>query len=127
MKKFLTSKLTVSILLLLELAFEERGHLIRGSKWVEFQSFFYWNWLSKPKVSSMSLNFLGSFNPSSIGIGFRSSSCFALLSIVQVVSILLLLELAFEERTGGAYVCADTEFQSFFYWNWLSKAYLVQL
>ena len=85
------------------------------------------------------------FNPSSIGIGFRSKNIFCLALVCHWVSILLLLELAFEVsvqtkyswlpycfnpssigigfRSSILYMVWKFEclFQSFFYWNWLSK------
>ena len=86
----------------------------------EFQSFFYWNWPSKPgqvfqvritspvsillllelafkgKKPKSFLELLGSFNPSSIGIGLQRQT------------------LTFQKNDRPA-------FQSFFYWNWPSK------
>ena len=41
-----------------------------------------------------------------------------------LVSILLLLELAFEGDWCNCYHVGDYLFQSFFYWNWLSKLFL---
>ena len=134
-----------------------------------FQSFFYWNWLSKPGNLARSIRVLDRFNPSSIGIGFRRprakvnlipSEVFqsffywnwlskAILTCIKrpktTVSILLLLELAFEAAIAQRWNIGQggfnpssigigfrrrpcrirfvraTGFQSFFYWNWLSK------
>ena len=90
----------VSILLLLELAFEAYSTEAAAVQGYTFQSFFYWNWLSKRhtaqqtflrcRVSILLLLELAfeaqmknvhailarCFNPSSIGIGFRSPVSF---------------------------------------------------
>ena len=87
----------VSILLLLELAFEDRVHKRAMAP--------------RPR-----------FNPSSIGIGFRSVMPPPLRTFQSYVSILLLLELAFEAERGIFSITSGAKFQSFFYWNWLSKA-----
>ena len=134
-----------------------------------FQSFFYWNWLSKGGCGSIFLLIISvsillllelafevqhyleqgysirGFNPSSIGIGFRSINILKRNLWQNQVSILLLLELAFEvsimngtdtklsgfnpssigigfrSRAGLKFQNRRLMFQSFFYWNWLSK------
>ena len=65
-----------------------------------FQSFFYWNWPSKVSFKDSAGDLIDRFNPSSIGIGLQSNGTGIEDRKKALVSILLLLELAFKGATA---------------------------
>ena len=86
----------VSILLIVELAFEVSYPGAFESRIIKFQSFLSWNWL---------LKFIAENFPWSQAL----------------VSILLIVELAFEAGRMARYPSNNEQFQSFLSWNWLLK------
>ena len=147
----LPNKIIVSILLIVELAFEDRGGRYRKRRHQLFQSFLSWNWLLKIFKPWRTTNNFRSFNPSYRGIGFWRTifvHCRKNLISFQsflswnwllknmtvtfyfcliVVSILLIVELAFEGENLILFGVAFIVFQSFLSWNWLLKSVCIYL
>ena len=88
--------IVVSILLIVELAFEGENLILFGVAFIVFQSFLSWNWLLK-------------------------SVCIYLEYRRAAVSILLIVELAFEGLMACRSLSLPSLFQSFLSWNWPLK------
>ena len=86
-----------------------------------FQSFLSWNWLLKKVYFRNSASVICCFNPSYRGIGFWRSHHGQTATLCLAVSILLIVELAFEGRSVYVFHSYLKRFQSFLSWNWLLK------
>ena len=89
--------IVVSILFVLELAFEEDGPAMCVDIVYWFQSFLYWNWPLKGVRCSLYAAILSGFNPFCTGIGLWRPPLWLAPPPHWPVSILFVLELAFED------------------------------
>ena len=87
----------------------------------EFQSLFYWIFLSEPLKMAADAAQERGFNPCSIGFSFRSAGGYVREGGIEKVSILVLLDFPFgayrQEVANGLH----NMFQSLFYWIFLSE------